>query len=389
MTLPGIAARNLLRSRLRFALTLLSVATAALAFVVLRTIVSAAQAQNRTATARLFTRNATTMMLPVPKRDAEDVRNVAHVQATSFARWFGGREPNHLKDFFAVYAVDGETYFDVYTELQVPPQQMDAWRSDPQGAIVGRPTATKMGWKVGDRVQLVSDLYPQESSWQFTVDGIYDSTSSSVERTSFFFHWQYLNLKMAPTQQDQIDWIVTRVDDLARAGSVATSVDTLFADTASPTLTEDERTFNALLLGGYAAILDAVGIVSLVILILMVMVLGNTIAMGVRERTSEYGALKALGFTNAHIQLMIASEAVLTALAGAALGLAVSYPLMTQVIGRFIEENMGNLFPEVRIAPGLAIGVLVSAVLAGVAAAALPAVRVSRLSVVDALRRTA
>jgi putative ABC transport system permease protein len=389
MTLASIAARNLLRARLRTSLTIASVAIAALAFVVLRTIISAAQVQTRSATTRLFTRNATTMMLPIPKRDVEAVRALPHVRASTFARWFGGKEPNHPNDFFAVYAVDSESYLDVYPEITVPPDQLAAWRGDPQGAVVGRATADKMGWKVGDRIQLVSDLYPEESSWSFNVDGLYETASSSIERTSVLFHWSYLNLKLEPSRQDQVDWLVTRADDMGSASSVMSAVDSAFSDAPDPTLTEDERTFNALFLGGFAAILDAVSVVSIVILMLMGMVLGNTIAMGVRERTSEYGALKAIGFSSRRIQMMIAGESTVTALAGAALGLLLSYPLIKHVIGRFIEENLGNMFPEVRITPSLALSVLVAAALAGLMAAALPAVHVARLSVVDALRRTA
>ncbi len=88
--------------------------------------------------------------------------------------------------------------------------------------------------------------------------------------------------------------------------------------------------------------LTAIDLISIVILVIMGLVLGNTIAMGVRERTNEYGVLKALGFSNAHIIWFVMGEALVIGGAGGALGLLISYPFIEKGLGRFLEENMGG-----------------------------------------------
>jgi len=119
------------------------------------------------------------------------------------------------------------------------------------------------------------------------------------------------------------------------------------------------------------------------------LVLGNTIAMGVRERTNEYGVLKALGFSGGQIAIFVFGEAVTIALTGGVVGVIVAYPFVEIGIGRWLEENMGTFFPYFRIPPAVTVTALALTVALGAAAAAIPALTASRLRVVDALRRDA
>jgi putative ABC transport system permease protein len=133
--------------------------------------------------------------------------------------------------------------------------------------------------------------------------------------------------------------------------------------------------------------LKAIDVVSAVILLIMVLILGNTIAMGVRERTQEYGVLRAIGFTPKHLAFFVIGEAVATGALGGIVGLALAIPFVNLGIGRFLEENMGAWFPFFRVPPTTAVAALLLAALLGVAAAVVPAYRASRLNVIDALRR--
>ena len=128
--------------------------------------------------------------------------------------------------------------------------------------------------------------------------------------------------------------------------------------------------------------------VSLVILAIMVLILGNTVAMGVRERTHEYGVLRAIGFLPKHLATFVIGEAVAVSVGGGVLGIMVSYPFVQQLVGRFLEENMGAFFPFFRIDPTTVVVALVLSAVVGAVAAALPAYNASKLRVVDALRRT-
>jgi putative ABC transport system permease protein len=198
-----------------------------------------------------------------------------------------------------------------------------------------------------------------------------------------------LNDALPPELRDEIGWVVSRTTDARRAADASVALDRLFAEREIQTLSQDERTFQTSFLATLSAILGAMDVVSIAIMGIMVLVLGNTISMGVRERTSEYGVLRALGFLPGHIAAFIFGEAVLIGAVGGGVGLAIAYPLVERGVGRWLEENMGSFFPYFRIDPTLAIFAVALAVLLGVAGAALPALRASRLTVTDALRRVA
>jgi putative ABC transport system permease protein len=390
MTLAGLAVRNVLRNTFRAVLTVLGVAVATVAFIFLRTLLSSwTEAADFAVKDRLVTRHKITFVMTLPHRYIEDVRNTPHIKVATFANWFGAKDPKHDREFFANIAVDTDTFFKVYDDMTVPPDQMTAWLHDPQGAIVGDVLAQKMGWKVGDKVSLESGIYPVRPEWDFKIDGIYSVTGRAVDRSSFYFHWKYLNDSQPAARRDQIGWIASRVDNPSQTANIGVAVDKVFDEKDTQTLSQDERAFTASFLAGLSAVLTAVNVISVVILVIMMLVLGNTIAMGVRERTNEYGVLKALGFSGGQIAIFVFGEAVTIALTGGVVGVIVAYPFVEIGIGRWLEENMGTFFPYFRIPPAVTVTALALTVALGAAAAAIPALTASRLRVVDALRRDA
>jgi putative ABC transport system permease protein len=168
---------------------------------------------------------------------------------------------------------------------------------------------------------------------------------------------------------------------------VARKIDQMFDTRDIQTLSMSERAMNASFLGMFATLLKAMDIVSLVILVIMMLILGNTIAMTVRERTHEYGVLRAMGFLPRHIAGLVLGEAGAIGLAGGLLGVALSYPVIDHGIGKFLEDNMSSFFPFFRLDQGVALVALCAAVLCAAVAAGIPAYRASKLDVIDALRR--
>jgi putative ABC transport system permease protein len=399
VTFGGLALKNVARNRFRALLTVSGVAVAIITFVLLRTVVWAwTSGADAAAKDRVVTRHKVTFVMTLPKRYMDDVVAVPHVRLATFANWFGGKDPKHDKEFFAALAVDAKTFFDVYSEMSVPKDKLEAWKADRKGAIVGDVLAKKLGWKVGDSINLESGIYgagPGSSAgnapmpWQFTIDGIYEATAKSVDRSTFVFHWDYLNDTVPDRRKDQIGWIVSRVDNPSAAADVGVAIDKVFDVKDTQTLSQDERAFNTSFLAGVSAILTAVDWISVVILVIMMLILGNTIAMGVRERTNEYGVLRALGFLPKHLVGFILGEAMLIGGAGGVLGVLLSYPVVEQGLGRWLEENMGSFFPYFRIQASIALVAVGLAVVLGAVAAAIPAYRTAKLHVTDALRRVA
>ena len=386
MSLASLSAKNLFRNKFRSLMTMAGVAVAILGFILLRTVIWAWNtAAEFAAQDRIATRHKVTFVMTLPKRYIEDIRNVPGVTGATWLNWFGGKDQKHETEFFANFAVDHQTFLDVYDELSVSPEAKAAWLQDRQGALIGAALANKFGWKVGDTVVLTGTIFPGE--WQFHVSGIYEATRKSFDRSSFIFRWDYLNDSLPEGRRDQIGWSISRIKDASQSAAIAGAVDKVFDDKDTQTLSMSEHAMNASFMGMMSAVLRAVDVVSIVILAIMMLILGNTIAMGVRERTNEYGVLRALGFMPGQIAGAILTEAGLVGLVGGGLGLALAYPLVEQGMGRWLEENMGAWFPYFRIAPETAGVALFLAVLLGVAAAVIPAYRVFKIDVVSALRR--
>lgn len=386
MNLATIALRNVWRNRLRALMTVAGVAVAVVAFVLLRTVVTATEvAVTHAAQDRVGTRHKVSFVLQLPRRYIDTVRGVPGVRAATWANWFGAKHPRHPNDFFATLAVDTDTFFTVYDEMAVAPADLARWREDRRGAIVGDVLARKFNLRPGDRVSLQGTIYP--GTWEFTVSGIYTATRRSVDRSQFIFHWRYLNESIPERRRDEIGWVISRVDDPRRAAGVARAIDAAFDVQDVQTVSMSERAMNLSFMGMLSGMFKAIDVISAVILAILALLLGNTLAMGVRERTQEYGVLRALGFLPKHVAGFILGEAALLgALAGAA-GLALSWPIVQQGLGRWIEENLGGSFPYFRIEARTAVLAFVLAVALGLGSAALPAWRASRLTVTDALRR--
>jgi putative ABC transport system permease protein len=386
MTLAGFAARNALRNPFRTSLTVLGVAITVLAFVLLRTVITSWNiAAEYSAKDRIASRHKVSFVIALPKRYVDTIREVPGVKGATWMNWFGGKDPRNPDSFFANFLVDPATFLDVYDEIVVPPDQKAHWLEDRQGVLVGSSLAKQLGVKVGDRFTLQGTIYPGD--WVLNVDGIYTASRKSFDQSSMMFHWNYVNEAMPERRKDQVGWVVSRVDDPGRGPDVSAAIDRIFDQYDNQTLTMSERQMNLSFLGMFSAILKAIDVVSVIILLILVMILANTIAMGVRERTSEYGALRALGFLPKHIRFFIVGESLTIGLVAGLVGLGIAVPLVNQGMSRFIEENMGGMFPYFRVDPSTVVIALVLSMTLGLLAGLVPAIQAGRLSVVNALRR--
>jgi len=383
-----VAVRNLRRNPLRTFLTIAAVMVAIITFVTLRTVLSAWTAgADHAAKDRVGTRHKVSFIMPMPRRYVQEVQGIPGVKSTASANWFGGKDPKHERDFFATIAVEPKDFLEVYDEIQLPQDQRDTWFQTKTGAIIGDSLAKKFGWKIGDRLTLNGTIYPGE--WEFVVSGIYTATRRSVDRATLYFHYDYLNDDPRTLQgmHDQVGWIVSRVDDPGRSAEVAKAIDAKFEERDIQTLSMSERAMNTSFIGMISAVLQAVNVVSLVILGIMALIVGNTVAMGVRERTHEYGVLRAIGFLPKHLAVFVLSEAMAVSTLGGVFGILLSYPLVEQGLGRALEENLGGFFPFFRIDSQTVVISLLLAAGLGLVAAALPAYGAAQLKVVDSLRR--
>ncbi|HEY6175290.1 MAG TPA: FtsX-like permease family protein [Kofleriaceae bacterium] len=386
MNIATYVLRNLFRRTGRTILTMIVVALTVLIFCTLRTMVAAATGGAAAAAVdRLATRDKVSFTMPLPKHYIDDLRQVPGIEKATWANWFGAKDPKKRVPFFAGLAVDQESFFDVEVDMHVPPAQLAAWKQTPNGVILGDLLAKKFELKVGDRLVIESDVYP--GTWEFTVSGIYTATRKSVDRSSLLLRWDFLNNDPRTVySKEKLGWIMSRIKDPTKGPAISQQIDAKFAQFDDQTVTVSEQQFALSFLGGFVAVLAAFSWGSLVILLIMALVLANTMAMSVRERTHEYGVMRAIGFSPRYLFGFIVGESTLVALIGGLMGVGLVEGLINHVIGPFSTENMTvvrNFF-----APGwvMAVG-LAAAVALGVAGGIVPALRASRLRTTDALRR--
>ena len=380
-----LVARNVFRARLRSTLTIVGLVIAVLAFGLLQTVVRAWYAGSDAASAtRLITRNAISLTFSMPVYYREKIRAVPGVNAVSVSNWFGGiyKEP---KNFFAQFSVDAPTYFPMYPEFIFRPEEFADFLRDRRGAVVGRQLADLYGFKVGDTIPLKSAIYP--GNWEFTVRAIYDARDETTITRQMYFHFDYLNeqiKKVFPRRADQAGVFVVGIRDGSAAADIAKAIDDEFRNSLAETLTETEKAFTLGFVAMVETIVVAIEGVSYVVILIIMAVAANTMAMTARERLSEYATLKALGFSPAVVAWLIMAEALLLAAFGGGLGMLLTAPTV-----RLFHAATISVFAKMPLVPQTFYLQAACALLVGVVAGVVPAVRAARIKIVDGLRHVA
>lgn len=374
--------RNALRHRLRTGLTVVGIVVAITAFGLLRTVVEAwfAGAEAASST-RLVTRNAISLVFPLPTTYQERIRRVSGVNRVSHANWFGGIYVSE-RNFFPQFAIDPESYFDLYPEYRIAPDQLKAFLLDRRGCVIGRKLADTYGFRLGDVVPLRGTIFP--GNWEFVVRAIYEGAEARTDTSQFFFHWDYLDetlRRTAPRRASTVGVYVVGVEQADRAAEVAAGIDAMFRNSLAETLTETEKAFQLGFVAMTEAIVIAIRVVSFLVIFIIMAVMANTMAMTARERIAEYATMKALGFGPVPVVALIFGESLLIAGCGGLAGILATYP-----VAAWFGARMGTLFPVFGVTHETVILQIVAALLVGGVAALLPGWRAARVRIVDGLR---
>jgi putative ABC transport system permease protein len=372
------------RSRRRTALTALSVAIAVFLFASLRAVLDGFNAGAAgSSSSRIVTIRSTSLIFSMPETHLNRIRNTEGVSDVTHANWFGGiyKDP---RNFFAQFAVDPVSYLRMYPEVQLSPEEKQAFLDDRTGCIVGDGLAQTYGFKVGDRIVLqVGIPVYGDQDYTFTVRGIYRSTGTAVDNQSMMFHWKYADERAL--QKGQIGWFTIKIDNPDRAAEVARTIDQQFANTPYETKTDTEAQFMSSFASMFGNLNLLLGSIAAAVVTTTLFVAANTMAMSVRERTTEIAVMRTLGFPSRVIFLLIAGEGLLISIAGGVLGALLAWLIVNgQALG-----VSGGFVPVFGVsAANAGIGVLISVGI-GIVAGLVPAVMASRLKIVDALRRVA
>ena len=370
---------NLFRKKIRTTLTLGSFAVALFLFGLLAVVRGAFNQGLEVAGAnRLVVVNKVSIIQPLPVSYKEKLAQISGVTLVTHANWFGGVYQDE-RNFFPQFAIEDETYRQMFPEFIVPEDQWNAFVGDREGAIVGEDLVKRFHWKVGDRVPIKGTIFP--GTWEFNIRGIYKGSRPQDDTTQFWFRYKYLEERESQYWKGLIGWYTVRIDSPDNATRVAGAIDEMFANSPWETKTETEKAFAAGFVkqaGNIEFLLVSIGSV---VFFTLLLVTGNTMAIAVRERMRELAVLKAVGFSDNFVLALVLGESLLLAAIGGGVGLALCKLFTLR------GDPTGGLMPYFYLAPPVVILGLLSALAVGVVAGILPAWSAMRLRVVDALRR--
>jgi len=374
---------NLKRKKLRTALTLLSILVAFILFGFLSAIKEALIGGVKLAGAsRLVVRNRVSIIQPLPQSYKAKIEQTPGVAKAAHLNWFGGIYKD-AKNFFPQMPVVPEEFLELHPEFLLPADQKQAWLKTRTGAIVGRKTADRFHWKIGDKIPLQSSIYAKEDgshNWEFDIAGIFDGKEKATDTTQLFFRYDYFD-EARRWGKGQVGWYMVRVENPDHAPEVARLIDDQFENSPFETKTETEGAFAQAFAKQIGDIALITALILCAVFFTILLVAGNTMSQAIRERTGELGVLKAMGFTNGQMLGLVLAESCLLALLGGTLGLGLA------VLFTSGGDPTGGMLPNFYFPTrDLLIGLAISIAL-GLATGIFPAIRAMRFRVADALRR--
>ena len=373
---------NLFRKKVRLILTLGSFAVALFLFAFLAVIRDAfGRGADVAGADRLVIINRVSIIQPLPLSYRDKILRIPGVKAITHNNWFGGVYQEE-KNFFPQFVIDVENQRKVIPELIVPDDQWTNFLQDRQGAIAGASLAKRFGWKIGDHIPIKNALFGGAATWDFNIDGIYHGKRPQDDESQFWFQWDYFQERMPQSFKGNAGWYVLKLDNPDNAPRVAKAIDEMFANSPYETKTDTESAFAANWVKQFGNIEFLILSIGAVVFFTLLLVTGNTMAISVRERTAELAVLKAIGFSDRSVLFFVLGEALMIALFGGLLGLALAV-LAVPLLATALNGLLPNLILSYTV---LASG-LVFALLVGAASGLLPGIGAMRLRVVDALRR--
>jgi putative ABC transport system permease protein len=382
MTKTGFVIANLFRKKTRTMLTLLSVIMAFLLFGLLQSVnhIFSAGADFIGAT-RLMTQARVSFTQALPLSMVPKLESVPGVARVAYSQWFGGVWQENTQVF--TFAVDPVRYHDVYPEWVMPEELWKAFEQTRTSMVAGKMLADKYGWKVGQKIPLSSNIYPQKGgskSWAFDLVGIYDGKDDAWKKRTnqIFINHDYFD-EANMFGKGRTNFYILKLTPGTDAGAVSKTVDAMFENSPDETKTQTEKEFQLSFVKQIGDIGLIVRWILFAVFFTLLLVVGNTMAQSVRERIPELAVLKTLGFTDGSVLGFVLAEAIALCLAGGLLGLT-----LATLLGAMVEQGTGGQF-QLNVNGAIwAIGIgtiLVMSLVVGL----LPALRARSLKIVDAL----
>jgi putative ABC transport system permease protein len=382
MTKSSFVIANMFRKRTRTVLTLLSVIMAFLLFGLLQSVNSIFNAgANFVGATRLMTQARVSFTQPLPISMVPKLEAIPGVARVAYSQWFGGVWQENTPLF--VFAVDPQRQHDVYPEYTMPDEQWQAFAKTRTGMIAGRMLVDQYGWKIGQKVPISSNIYPQKDgskSWAFELVGIFDGKDEDTKKRTnqVFINHDYFD-EANQFGKGRANFFILKLTDSGQAEAVSKTVDAMFENSPDETKTQTEKDFNVSFVKQIGDIGLIVRWILFAVFFTLLLVVGNTMAQSVRERIPELAVLKTLGFSDGSVLGFVIAEAFTLCLCGGLIGLA-----LATTAGAMVAKGTGNQF-QLNVDAKVWLMGIAAIVLMSLAVGLLPGLRARRLKIVDAL----
>ena len=376
--------RNLLRNKRRTILTVLSIAIALVLLSFLQLLLTAMSGADSAAANRLVVRNAISLTFTLPAAYEQRLETLEHVEGITNMNWFQGRYiDNRPENMFPRFGTNPDTLLDVFPELQLSPEEVEAWQAERTAFIAGRALAQDKGWELGDVITVTGDIFPVDL--ELTLRGIFTHPDESAQERVLYFDWQYVEEALG--NPGQIGMYYLLLDSPDNMNDTITAAEAMFENSPDRVRAETEAAFYLSfleMLGNVRFLFSAIGLAVIASIFLITV---NTMAMASRERTTEVAVLRTLGFTRTSVLAIVLFESLSVGLLGAALGAALM-PAVTSALTGFLESQ-GMTLTSLRLT-GQTLGMVIGiGVFLGLAAGLVPALQAMNMKIVDGLRRVA
>ncbi len=368
------------RKPTRTILTMLSVVVAFVLFGVLQGFNANINSLNDAASNRLWTMSRVGQTEAIPFANAAQIRGIPGVRHVADISFFGGYFQDS-RNSISAYATTVREMAAVYPELNITPEQVKAMEATRIGALVGKPLADRLGWKVGDHVPLGTTIWTDKSgsnTWPVDIVGIFDvdpTFRSSNLADALWINQTYFD-EARRFGNGGIHQFLISIDDPHRAAEIGKAIDKLFENSPYETRTQPENAAIAAQLKQFADINFIVSAIVGAVFFTLLFLTANTMLQSVRERVPELAVLRTLGYSGKAVLALVLVEAFLMCTCAAFIGLGVAWFAMK---GIQKVVNLGDMQPEVLIS-----GIVIATVLALISGLP-PALRAKRLNIVDAL----
>ncbi len=368
---------SLWRKKTRTIFTLLSIMIAFLLFGLLQGVNAWLNAFGTGSNAnRLYVVSRVSQVQPLPSAYLHQIQAVPGIRQSTYIAAFTGFYQERSNTLVA-FATDMKTFFDLYPDWQIAPEQLAAMIRTRDGAIVAAPLMRAFGRKIGDRIPLRTSVVKREGNadWNFEIVGTYNVLSTPAQNR-ILVNYAYFDEARLLERGTALAFVVA-VDDPTRSAQVCAAVDALFVNSASETVTQDEKAYAQGQLRQLGDVSLMANAIVAAVLFTLLFLTGNTMMQSVRERTPELAILKTVGFSDGSVTVLVLIESVLLCVLAASLGLAAAAAVfpVTAALGMG-----GSALPLKVIGAGLAIAVALA-----LASGLPPAWRAQRLMIVDAL----